>query len=62
MVGSVHDLVGTDTVGAIPELDKGLPAATAHLLELTVVPVLPLPAEQLLCGRLVVKNYYLPEK
>ena len=46
VVGSVHDLVGTDTVGVIHELQEGLPAVAAHLLELTAVPVLPLPAEQ----------------
>ena len=38
MVGPVHDLVGTDTVGVIHELQEGLSAATAHFLELPAVP------------------------
>lgn len=46
MVGPVHDLVGTDTVGVIHELQEGLSAATAHLLVLTSVPLLRLPAER----------------
>jgi hypothetical protein len=50
VVGPVHDLVGTDTVGVIHELQERPPAVAAHLPELTAVPPLRLPAEQLLCG------------
>ena len=46
VVGTVYDLVGADAVGVIPELDKRLSAVAAHLLELTAVPVLQLPAER----------------
>lgn len=50
VVSPVHDLVGTDTVGVVHELQERLSAVAAHLLEMTALPVLPLPAEQLLCG------------
>ena len=46
VVSPVHDLVGADAVGVIHELQERLAAVAAHLLELTAVPVLPLPAEQ----------------
>ncbi len=46
MICFVHDLVGTDAVSVIPELQNGLPAVAAHLLKLAAVPVLPLPAEE----------------
>lgn len=46
MVNTVHDLVGTDTVGIVLEFQEGLPVVSAHLPELTAVPSLPMPAEQ----------------
>ena len=45
VVGSVHDLVGTDTVGVIHELQERLPAVAAHLLELAAVPSEVVPVE-----------------
>ena len=50
VVGSVYDLVCANAVGVIHELQEGLAAVAAHLSELPAVPVLPLPAEQMLCG------------
>lgn len=46
MIYAVHDLVGTDTVGVIHELQERLPAVAAHLPELAAVPPLRLPAGQ----------------
>ena len=34
MIHAVHDLVGTDTVGVVHELQERLPAVAAHLPEL----------------------------
>ena len=46
MLNVVDFLAGTDSVGVIHELQEGLSAATAHLLVLTSVPLLRLPAER----------------